>query len=186
VRFLFYSILVFFSLLLVCCSEKENYKVLTFFFDGVPDPNAKIETKNKTNKIDSSKIKRRMNIVKQAELKVFFHEPFKERLCNECHDFEGGNKLIKPLPDLCFSCHDDFFEEKQFKHGPAVSGNCTMCHHPHFTDQEFMMKRKGREVCLYCHDENNIMVKPIHKENGSKLCWTCHDPHAADKRYLLK
>lgn len=171
-------------LIFISCSEETKYKVLNFFFDGVPDPNAKVVQVDSV-KIDSSRIKRRMMIVKQAALQVFFHEPFKERLCEECHNLKKGNELLLPLPNLCFKCHDDFLEEAEFRHGPAAAGYCTECHHPHMEKEKFMLKRAGQELCLYCHNIESVQKNDVHVDIEDTKCWECHDPHASDEEYLL-
>lgn len=179
-----YAGLILLCLLFVQCDEADNYEILSFFFDGVPNPYEHKEVRHEV-KIDSGRIKRRTEIVKRSELKVFFHEPFKERLCEDCHNFEKGNELVEQPPALCFNCHEDFFENAVVKHGPAAAGFCTQCHHPHFEKQKFMLKRKDQELCLYCHQKSDLMRREVHKLNEEKLCWSCHDPHASDKEFLL-
>ncbi len=166
------------------CDEDTRYEILSFFFDGVPNPH-KQEKHIETTQIDSSRIKRRLELVRKADLKMFFHEPFKERMCGECHNLQKGNKLLEQPPALCFNCHDDFLDGKKFKHGPTAAGYCTQCHHPHMEKQQFMLKRKGQALCLECHDRNDINKKEIHLEIEDTDCWECHDPHASDERFML-
>ncbi len=169
---------------LVACSEETKYKVLSFFFDGVPNPFKKVKLE-KVITVDSSKIKRRQLIVKQSELKMFFHEPFRQRLCGDCHNLKKGNELLSQPPALCFKCHDNFLSEVQFKHGPASAGYCTECHHPHMDKNKFMLKRKGQKLCLYCHQMNDIIKNEVHLEIEDTDCWECHDPHGSNEEFFL-
>ncbi|HET9599756.1 MAG TPA: cytochrome c3 family protein [Anaeromyxobacteraceae bacterium] len=67
---------------------------------------------------------------------VSTHGPFEMGACDACHQGQStkpgakvAGHVVKPAPELCFDCHDDF--RKPVKNHPAAKTACTACHSPH-------------------------------------------------------
>jgi predicted CXXCH cytochrome family protein len=178
------AISLFVFLLLFSACSSSNYEILSFFFDGVPDPNEqKIETKEVV--IDSSGIKKREEILKRATPKFILHGPYSAKLCGDCHNMNQGFKLLQEEPKLCYECHDNFAEEATVLHGPVAAGLCSECHHPHRSKNEFLLTKTGQDLCYKCHDEKSIKENEEHIDIEDENCITCHDPHGSNEKYLL-
>ena len=167
-------------LLMVCgCEPKtqSQYKMLSFFFDGVPDP-ARLtaeELRKEQEARDAGK--------KQAKSRQTQHGPFAAKLCDACHK-KSTNALVLPIDQLCFKCHT-LDIDKKYIHGPVASGGCRVCHSPHGSGFPFLLVAKPEEFCFYCHDKADVYRNAIH--SGLTVeCTACHDAHSSDDRYLLQ
>ncbi len=178
------ALLIGLAFLISACSS-SNYDILSFFFDGVPNPN-KQEIEIKNNNLDSSKVKMREDILKSANSKLVFHGPYRAKLCSDCHNVDQGFKLIKKQPKLCYQCHDNFQKEAKFIHGPVAAGYCTKCHHPHRSKNKNLLLETGQKLCFKCHTENDIKADEDHPDIEGENCVDCHDPHGNDEQYFLR
>ncbi|HXC06060.1 MAG TPA: cytochrome c3 family protein [Bacteroidia bacterium] len=176
---IFFSLLGFAAAILVVrCTPVKQYKVLSFFFDGVPNPN-KAPDSQQLVKGDSNLI------VSLYKPEFYFHKPYEEEKCKSCHAEGISNALLKPVPELCYTCHEDFNVKYTAVHGPVASGNCLMCHNQHMTKYEKLLIRPGQELCLYCHESKQVMANPLHKKIGTITCTECHNPHGGNNRGML-
>lgn len=175
-------IIVLISFLLISCTAEEKHKTLTFFFDGVPDPNAKLAQS------DSLKQKNNENDLKQylKSDEMHIHPPYGDKACENCHDVKSANKLNTQEPILCFQCHDDFGKNIKYIHGPAASGYCTQCHEPHQGKYNKLLIRTGQNVCYYCHEKKDVLKNEVHSGIEETKCWDCHDPHGSNEKFFLK
>lgn len=76
-----------------------------------------------------------------AKDKRTVHYPVSEGACTDCHEpHQSSNRFIlkKPVPEICFGCHD----EKDIKTNLAHEGKnmCVECHNPHASDEEKLLK----------------------------------------------
>jgi predicted CXXCH cytochrome family protein len=156
------------------CVTESNYKVLSFFFDGVPDPSIPAE-------IRLSAREARMASLSQARGSI--HGPYGARMCDGCHN-RSTNALIKPVEELCMICHDIKLDKKWI-HGPLVSGGCRVCHFPHSSPNEFLLVSDSKDFCFHCHSRDDFAKNPAHEGVGSQ-CILCHDPHMSDNKNLLR
>lgn len=165
------------------CSSSYKHKVLSFFFDGVPEvsssetPVAASETK-----VDSSIIA----TPSLAAVAMNVHPPYQDKQCHSCHDPGKMGKLIIAQPMVCYACHDDFSKKYKNTHGPVEGGQCTMCHQPHQSGNEHLLTRKGSLVCQYCHESDDLSTISEHQDPENSSCMTCHDPHGGDNPYFIK
>ena len=161
-------------------SRKQKW--LRFFFDGVPDPNAK--TNQPAIQYDEDgrplvvKEAQRINLTPTNAPAFTRHPPYADRQCGECHKSKYSPELKAPQKDVCFACHDDFLKKAKFKHQPAENGDCHSCHDPHGSPYPKMVKKLGKESCLECHDDFSNKFKHLPVENGE--CTSCHNPHASE------
>ncbi|MBL0102299.1 MAG: hypothetical protein IPP51_00120 [Bacteroidetes bacterium] len=158
-----------------------HYRTLSFFFDGVPDPNKKEDT---TLIVSSDTSLTTLSQKKEPD--SYDHKPYAEDMCESCHERGFSNRLLVPQPDLCYTCHTDFTQKYQALHGPVASGNCTACHNQHTGKYRYLLDRKGQDVCLYCHESRQVFANKLHKEIGEKNCTECHSPHGGDNRGMLR
>ncbi len=177
--------LIIIVLIVSACSSSSSYGILSFFFDGVPDPNKqKVETENIV--IDTTKTRTRESILKKANPKYVLHGPYRAKLCNDCHNMKQGFKLLKQEPELCYQCHDDFRKTAKFMHGPVAAGYCTECHHPHRSQNPKLLLEPGQKLCFKCHTENDIKANEEHPDIEGENCVECHDPHGNNEQYFLR
>ncbi len=175
-----FSLLALLALLFVQCTPEKKYSILSFLFDGVPNPAESTVSTPTTGNDSTSPI---LAIFTKPE--SYLHKPFAEEKCKSCHDDGFSNSLIKPMPELCYSCHQDFGAKFQNLHGPVASGNCIACHDQHEAKFEKLLKREGQDMCLYCHETKQVFKNKVHEKVGSANCTTCHNPHGGDGRGML-
>jgi len=179
VIFLFATTLL--TIVIARCTPEKKFHVLSFFFDGVPDPN------KKTVVDSSSTVSTAYNTVPVAIVsEASAHPPFEEHKCTSCHAGEFSNALIKPQPYLCYTCHVDFNSKYQLLHGPASSGYCTYCHDPHGSDHKKLLRITGQDLCFQCHEPKQVLKNKKHENIGKENCTECHNPHGGENRSFLK
>src|ERR1043166_5801352 len=107
------------------CSEKRDYKTLSFFFDGVPDPNAPVATRPTAWAFNAGGRP-------QPIILLSVHKPYAEQKCELCHGGlpHGGGERGVPTDAIynmgsiyqkCTTCHDNLVKEYPRMHGPVVS-----------------------------------------------------------------
>ena len=166
------------------CSPMARYKVLSIFFDGVPNP-SQVSLVDTTAVADRRALEERLRRLRMGPQYVF-HPPYQDRDCSSCHDIQAGNRLLSPQPDLCYGCHDDFRDSYEFLHGPVAGGYCTACHNPHMAKNPKLLFAKGQDLCLFCHEKRDVFANPVHLDIGETDCTECHNPHGGDDRLLLQ
>lgn len=152
---------------------QSQYKVLSFFFDGVPNPD---EIKAEVTTEEGKKTLAQTSVYKE-------HGPYAAKQCSGCHD-RGSNRLVVPKQELCFQCHT-LDIRKKYIHGPLESGGCTVCHQPHGSSYAFLLVAEPKEFCLYCHAKEDVARNPVHGDLDVQ-CTICHDAHGSNERYLLR
>jgi len=167
------------------CSTTNNYKFLSFFFDGVPDPanSATTQVSDSLNNPDSLVLA--LNQVKAAP-QMQMHSPYQDKKCNSCHDQNTMGKLIKSMPGLCYQCHEDFNTRYKVVHGPVEGGQCSVCHSPHMSLNADLLLRTGQSQCLHCHESAGITQNIAHRDINDRSCTECHNPHGGDDRNFLR
>ncbi len=159
------------------CGVQTRYKVLSFFFDGVPNP------EEKSRQLAADAAKAGQSAKETTQQKGSEHGPYASKQCNECHQ-RATNTLVLPIEELCFKCHA-LDMKKKYAHGPAASGGCRVCHVPHSSSYRFLLVSEPEKFCFYCHDEKMITRLEVHQGIDTG-CTTCHDPHSSDNQHLLK
>jgi len=115
-----------------------------------------------------------------------FHPPYKNKQCNDCHDFTKSGGLVAPRKELCFRCHDTIIQGA-YIHAPAASGECLNCHLPHDSPFASLLKEEKAKLCTSCHAEPR-MARSLHERAARAAihCTDCHDPHAGTTKFFLK
>ena len=176
----FILIILAFSFLVGC-----SHKVLSVFFDGVPESNdsARMVAQKASKKTDSLLIAEATGNTTGLQNSV--HPPFLNKKCALCHDQNSRDRLQSPQPGLCYVCHDDFSQTFKYVHGPAAGGYCTSCHSPHKSEFKKLLIRQGQDLCLFCHDLKQVMKVPDHGNIGDTDCTSCHNPHGGNTKDFL-
>lgn len=121
------------------------------------------------------------------------HPPFQQRNCQVCHTKpEAGTpvQLVKPVKDLCFSCHpaSKLMPEGENAHVPAKEGLCLSCHNPHASPYKKMLKTKLAYACFSCHTKVESSTVEAHRHqilDANLNCTLCHKPHSSPQEKLL-
>jgi len=180
------TLVVILLILLSECSTTQNYKTLSFFFDGVPSPGKELTSEKLDSIISSDSTALSQKIVPEQKPLINYHSPYQEKDCASCHDQGTMGKFTNPQPELCYQCHDDFKNTYKVLHGPVAGGQCTTCHSPHQSKNEKLLTRTGQSLCLYCHESDQIMAIEDHKEIQDASCTDCHNPHGGENKQLLR
>jgi predicted CXXCH cytochrome family protein len=159
------------------CSVKRNYKTLTFFFDGVPDPNAPVKL------ADNIGVPGSTNSI--SVIKAYQHKPFSEQKCSACHT-EDKKHLISLKADLCITCHEKTTHEQVVMHTPVANGQCLWCHEPHESDQIHLLKSTSSQLCTQCHDREFLSTGTPEHLSTQANCLSCHVAHGGSKASMLR
>ena len=161
------------SLQLIGCTDpQKRYQVLSFFFDGVPDPNA---PKKQSSKHGAS------------GGRTVVHKPFADNLCNSCH--QNSTDIFaraQVREDVCLNCHSNVPTQYAVMHGPVVNNACQMCHSPHSSALPHLLKQPAPALCAQCHDADAMLV--MHKRqpiDPKQSCIDCHSGHGGSNHQLL-
>ncbi len=178
------AILVFLGIFLISCDEVQRHETLMFFFDGVPPLQSDIIQKDL---VDSNSIEPNQPGQEPA---WYAHEPTRD--CTNCHSkrkqrsFSPQTHLKAPIPELCYTCHDDFTSSALFVHGPVAVGQCTFCHNPHRSKIRHLLVTPEPGLCFLCHDKNTIELIAAHLPKQLSNCTDCHNPHTSSTKGLLQ
>ena len=178
-------LLAVFIVYLSGCSTSNNFKTLSFFFDGVPDPSITASTQVIDSINNADTLALGVNAAKTGP-QMLLHSPYQDKQCNSCHDQSKMGKLIKKLPDLCYQCHEDFSTRYKVLHGPVAGGQCSVCHSPHMSLNADLLVRTGQSQCLHCHESGEIFKTAVHQDNKDTNCTECHNPHGGGDRNILR
>jgi predicted CXXCH cytochrome family protein len=112
----------------------------------------------------------------QFKRKKFLHGPVEAGMCEACHDPHGSqneSQLVKPVNELCLSCHGHIRTQK---HVVTVSGGTG---HPLSGMDDPSKKSSGRKMsCVSCHNPHAGDVRYYFVNNADdrmKLCQMCHN-----------
>ncbi len=181
------TIVLLMCLFLAACVPEQRYRVLTFFFDGVPKPEE--ATSDSAEGGSSVKEPGASDTEQQAvdnqtnAVTVFRHKPYMDRACDRCHDRTSNSYLRMPIQELCFSCHDRTSFTGAYIHGPVAVRQCLACHEPHQSKIPHLLKYGDEALCFMCHKESTI--RKISGHENRNRCLDCHDPHAYNNPFFL-
>lgn len=116
------------------------------------------------------------DMAEQMKKKKFIHGPIEAGMCQACHDSHGTQnefQLIKPVNELCLSCHGHI--RNQFHVVRSTTGGG----HPLSGKPDPLKKASGKELsCISCHNPHagNVRYYFIKDaEDRMALCQTCHN-----------
>ncbi|MCC7390417.1 MAG: hypothetical protein IT431_16815 [Phycisphaerales bacterium] len=153
-----------------CTVTPENYEVLSYFFDGVPDPNAPIGSPG---------------VPLRQSPTYSIHEPYADKKCVDCHGRRFQMSAVEPA--VCLQCHETITDAQPLMHGPVAAVACLWCHTPHESPYAALLKGPDREVCGACHTPEMLGAAktPEHEPDSAVSCLECHSGHGGTSRYFL-
>lgn len=163
------------------CVTKSNYETLSFFFDGVNNPDS---TSRNDSLIIIKKTDTTSNTIVKSNSSI--HPPYADRSCDNCHGKQNNFALIDNMPNLCYTCHDDFSKSNSNLHGPVSSGHCNECHNPHNSNYPKLLLKNSQDLCYKCHEKDDVKNNFVHEDIEKENCWNCHDPHGSNTKYFIK
>jgi predicted CXXCH cytochrome family protein len=161
----------------LACSVEKHYKTLSFFFDGVPNPNAvRHGPRDNTGLVNSTQ---------PALSSSSTHKPYADGRCEACHDPFRPAVIVKSDSSLCLTCHKNVPSGRPIVHGPVAAGACRWCHSPHEAPRPFLLHSAAPAVCLQCHQRADLLAPPAEHRDPAADCLTCHFGHGGtDARFL--
>ncbi len=154
-----------------CSVTKGNYKTLSFFFDGVPDPAL---TDGTVSRVEGGQV-----------VSMSLHRPYAEEKCEACH--RTRYRPTRNDSSICLPCHAPVKGEHSHMHGAVVADACLWCHNPHESSRTFLLRDVDRKVCGQCHTTamlNSTRV-PEHAD-ASRGCLECHSGHGGSTSFMLR
>jgi predicted CXXCH cytochrome family protein len=174
------GVLVWLALLVGCATPQERYRVLSFFFDGVPDPSAPQKVVPQANLDANQEVVSTVAVMSR-------HKPYVTNQCAVCHESAEGIIMdFEKAYNQCVKCHDKVKSGHPLMHGPVVQDACKWCHTPHESAEPALLKDTPIVVCTQCHNRQLLGDKPVEHLDGKTSCLKCHFGHGGDARYFLK
>ena len=173
-------------LVLFGCVNDGGYRVLSFFFDGVPAPGTSKgggQPASQAGTVANGQAPKAATTAApfaDAPPVVFPHRPYSQGSCGSCHDVTSSNARVKEGNDLCFMCHATVLTGKAVVHA-AATADCLICHDPHKSQNAKLLVKRIPDLCLDCHTRDAVEEK--HGEIAN--CLSCHNPHESDMTALL-
>jgi predicted CXXCH cytochrome family protein len=171
------------AVVVVGCSVEKHYEVLSFFFDGVPQPGTGVPGGAGAAGAGGRPA---------PAVIVSSHSAFTERRCEDCHGETGGFGLVVTgFSDLdatvCGNCHTQIMEEYPRMHGPVTAQECLWCHWAHESPYPHLLAQASPDLCLGCHGfELRGLPQPPEHVDLDRDCLDCHQGHGGQQRYFLK
>ncbi len=183
------------------CDADVRYRVLSFFFDGVPSPGGATSQSRpiigpwgipldpddpRAQEFLARAAAKQAVRGPAAEAPMFLHDPFEKRLCAQCHRPEKGYQA-RIEGDTCAKCHALHYryQPNDWVHGPVALGMCSACHKSHQSQYPGLLTADVPSLCFSCHDASRVLARPHHAGVEGLRCTKCHDPHLAGNRLLL-
>ncbi|MCY2929231.1 MAG: hypothetical protein NTV86_06990 [Planctomycetota bacterium] len=179
-----------------CSDPDTRYRVLSFFFDGVPRPGEAPRPRGGPRRgigrdhvedlVASTRPTSGPAAGALAEAPLVYHPPYRDpRQCKGCHD--PSQSFGKPTSEVCRKCHARHYDQQwdDWTHGPVALGQCALCHVSHTSRYAGLLTAPMPDLCFGCHDAGRTLARPYHATADTQSCTTCHDPHFAGNRRLL-
>ena len=191
------GMLILAGMALAGCGDPETrYRVLSFFFDGVPRPGEAPRPRGGIRRglgsagpedlVATTTRPTTGPAAAVAEAPLVYHPPYRDpRQCKGCHD--PSKAFGAPAADVCMKCHKRHYDQQwdDWTHGPVALGQCSLCHVPHSSRYAGLLTAPMPDLCLGCHDAKRTLERPYHATAQFQPCTSCHDPHFAGNRRLL-
>ncbi len=157
------------------CAVEKNYKLLSFFFDGVPDP-------SKSRATPSGPLG---GIADPKSSPTYSaHKPYVQEQCSDCH--AGRLQMSRKDSSICLKCHANQTSQYERMHGPVAAAACLWCHSPHESAFAKLLKGEARLVCGQCHEPERLTITraPEHAD-AARSCLECHSGHGGTRPFML-
>ena len=164
------------------CSVERDYRTLSLFFDGVPNPHAKATTQNSVTAFDSKP----GQAGKAARVIASPHKPFAEEKCTACHADPTQVFASALNSELCMKCHASVLGEHPAMHGPVIGKACLWCHEPHDSPFASLLKTTDASLCIQCHERATLSTKVEAHPATTGSCLDCHYGHGGNHPPFLR
>jgi len=163
--------------LLGCGTPQERYRTLSYFLDGVPNPDAPAGAHVQ---VPGQQVTTSVRIVSR-------HKPYLDNQCATCHRSPSGEIQEFDLAyGTCVKCHKTVTTGQALMHGPVAIGQCKWCHAPHQSTEPALLRDTPIKVCTQCHDDQLLGNTPPEHQDGKTSCLQCHFGHGGAARNFLK
>lgn len=164
--------------LAIACTAQTRYEVLSFFFDGVPQPGGSAAPTPSVAGLMTEPSATGDSPLDVSLNWASVHPPYMDQQCNLCHSSELTEVLVATDQSLCLRCHGDEVIEQNWDHGPAEMGQCRICHEAHVSVYPNLQVAEQPLLCVSCHAEPTLMERiDAHQGHANRACTSCHDPH---------
>jgi predicted CXXCH cytochrome family protein len=158
------------------CSSQKHYRMLSFFFDGVPAPGGQAGVA-----LDAA-----------GQPVAYLHKPYADGKCASCHasdeldiGIDRPTNISAISSSVCLNCHAKVLAEYKTMHGPVASAQCMLCHMPHQSNVAHLLNTPAPRLCVQCHaPETMTPHRPEHQDSKAD-CLTCHSGHGGATPGLL-
>jgi predicted CXXCH cytochrome family protein len=167
------------------CAPEKQHEVLTFFFDGVPPLGGSEQAKTQPKPGAPSAL---LAARPKAARIGSEHDPTLDlKGCGTCHNWQTSFNLVKPVEELCVTCHSDKTRQFPQMHGPAAVGACAQCHDGHRSAYPHLLLKPPPQLCFECHDRTASGEKTLGcpRPSDDAACTSCHNPHGGKDRFFL-
>lgn len=182
------GLVVSLSMLMMACAPTTRYRVMSFFFDGVPRPEGVENGRPGHMDYASTSLtpfqasmqalrEQRGEVSSPQPVFLSIHQPVAENKCGQCHDPRVDFNQMARDASLCDRCHLDQRQEEGWDHGPINIGTCVPCHTPHKSQHPHLLAEPVPDVCLFCHRDDLTAGPEYHAVSNFDDCTACHDPH---------
>ncbi|MHC5111274.1 MAG: cytochrome c3 family protein [Planctomycetota bacterium] len=174
------------------CAAATRYQILSFFFEGVPEPTenraaGEVSEQAPDSDVDDPNVNPeagRSSQIASANV-VRLHAPYTRYECRACHEADSGLVTRTPQDGLCRQCHD-VPADIRYVHGPVAVDDCLICHHHHGGEFPMMLRVDPGQLCIQCHDRDDLTGGEHHALLDESACLDCHSGHGGDDRFFLK
>ena len=168
------------------CSGPAGYRVLSFFFDGVPRPGESAARRSAFGLGSTAQTPDESEVGASRRKPVFVHAPYREKRCRACHDLDSGLLTKTAGEGLCQTCHADVPGPVVYVHGPIAVNECLACHNPHKSEYPRLLRDDPQTVCCGCHKKTDLTTGAHHDSVEQHSCSECHAAHGGRDRFFLK
>ncbi|GMU21889.1 MAG: hypothetical protein AMXMBFR13_19770 [Phycisphaerae bacterium] len=187
-RLLSSAVLSVVTLVAACSDPQSRYRVLSFFFDGVPEPGAAPPPRGYQPRL-SPAAQAMAGAAEERPAAIpltYSHVPYRDNRCDVCHNPGSGLLFRTAQEGLCRKCHPDVPGEVPFVHGPVAVDDCLACHSPHAAAWPGLLVQDPAKLCLRCHVRAELTTGPHHATIDTRACGDCHKPHGGADRFFLR
>ena len=166
------------------CAPEKQHEVLTFFFDGVPPLGGPEQTKPSRSRRRRPPPGRAAQAgARRLRAQAHSRREWVRRLPQPAASFA----LVKPLAELCITCHADKTRQFPQMHGPVAVGECAECHDGHRSAYPHLLLKPVPTVVLPMPRPNAPGRKTwgCPRPSDDADCTNCHNPHGGKDRFFL-
>jgi predicted CXXCH cytochrome family protein len=154
-----------------CGTAQERYRVLSVFFDGVPNPNA---TTQESGLVALSN----PGAGSARPVLLSIHKPYVDKQCQACHETAQGVVSASVLNnDSCVQCHEQVLTQYPKMHEAVTNKACLWCHEPHGSRFTKLLRTDAAALCTQCHDRGLLSTNTPEHQSAEGSCLACHTGH---------